>query len=1052
MDDNREKIVEYLNKELVGPAEGEREEILDKPHKRYLMGVLFPKAAIEDEHDSNTPEEIDNSVSLASEFKPSSMALSFAVTAASVVKISIRCGIYEGKSGKPEDDSSKTHWRRTPLEKILTFNCSLQDDFSERIFEGRGKFTVIKRNWKDGFILTVSFSNEASSAQVLKTEQCLYQSSIYCETESGRFAEYPSTDRFRFDQEQQELDLLYRKRINWSVGHGCSSVWDRDGDVPVWIKSISIPTSEVYGFTTNIDFEKYPEVPSHVLSLQWLANENTKLYDLTYALRKLLGAYSSWIENIEGEGVLDRHRDSKTRVLKRLHETESRIRRGIDSLEKYPNAMNSFRLANRVMLMQMAHSGEDFSGSVHARNTHTIHTPDYFSDKYEEYRWRPFQLAFILLVIESLVFTDAGDYVDSRDIVDLLWFPTGGGKTEAYLAVAAWEMIFRRLEDGPKGAGTAVIKRYTLRLLTSQQFQRAGTMICALEMVRRNNESLLGKIPYSLGLWVGQDSAPNRFTSGNTDKPAALELYNFMREEDKPENPFQLQHCPWCGTKLVPDEKSLDDSDYGIRCSEASFEFYCPTDSCSYNEHLPIQVVDEALYRNPPSMLIGTVDKFARLAWMSETRAFFGLGVQYNPPSLIIQDELHLISGPLGSIAGLYEAGIDALIRQLGGHAKVIAATATIRAADQQNRRLFGRKVQIFPPPGIDESDSFFSSEDKTKPGRLYLGVMPSGHTGQTALVQTAAAMLQAPIESSMSGNELDTWWTLPIYHNSRRELGKTMTLARDDIPARIEVISSNKTTKRGCEVVEELSANVRGARIPEVLEKLKLSVKDRGVIDILPCTNMISVGVDISRLGIMLINGQPKTTAEYIQASSRVGRDKKRPPAIIVTLFSPSKPRDRSHYETFSTYHQALYRHVEPTSITPWAKPARERALHAALIILVRLSGYLLDNDMAGHFDKSNTDFQSILENLKSRIMSASIDMSQQERDDIIEHIDVLVDDWHSAALDGSVNRFESEKSGRQFYPLMKVFGKASSSGKWGTLNSMRNVDTETALKVKGE
>jgi len=329
---------------------------------------------------------------------------------------------------------------------------------------------------------------------------------------------------------------------------------------------------------------------------------------------------------------------------------------------------------------------------------------------------------------------------------------------------------------------------------------------------------------------------------------------------------------------------------------------------------------------------------------------------------------------------------------------------------------------------------------------------MPSGQTGQTALVQTTAALLQAPIETSQKGEALDTWWTLPIYHNSRRELGKTMTLARDDIPSRIEVIATDKKNIRKCEVVEELSANVKGYQIPEVLEKLKLSVNNNGTIDILPCTNMISVGVDISRLGIMLINGQPKTTSEYIQASSRVGRDKNRSPAIILTLFSPSKPRDRSHYEVFNTYHQSLYRYVEPTSITPWALPARDRALHAALVELVRLSEYLLDNDQAGGFDKSAPEFKPLYVNLKSRILDSAADMDQSEIDKIVAHLDALVDQWHHSARDGDVNRYESEKSGQQFNPLLKSFGKKNNKGIWNTLNSMRNVDTETLINVWGE
>jgi hypothetical protein len=1040
---NRNKIVEYINQQLVGPS-SEDELINDKPHKRYLMGILFPIEAVEDDVDDANPDEVDNSVSLASEFKPSSMALSFAVSAGAKLKLFLSAGSYSSGQDK--------QWRREPLNQEVIFDCSSEQTRSEKIFDKRGKVSIIKRPWKSGFIVTVALSNEASSGSRLDPKDCLYQTRIHCQTAEGCFKEYPGSERFKFDKEQQELALLYSKRVNWAVGHGCASVWDQEGDEPSWIRSSSIPAQEIFGFSTTIDFDEYPEVPTNILSLQHIANlEQMAEKELVNGLFLFVEAYKTWIASIEAEEVGAQHLEAKNRIMARLHVAAKRMTDGINSLGRSKNAMRSFRLANHSMLMQMVHSDSKFGGEAKARNEKQVEDQDYFSEENSKFQWRPFQLAFQLLVIESLIHDETGDFAESRDVVDLLWFPTGGGKTEAYLAVAAWELFYRRLEDGLKGAGTAVIKRYTLRLLTAQQFQRAGTLICAIENMRRGLLKEMGTEPFSLGLWVGQDSTPNKYTSGDRDNPAALEKYLNLREEDNPENPFQLQRCPWCGTSIVPNDKSDDRSDYGLIATETSFSFFCPTDSCSFHHHLPIQVVDEALYNSPPSMLIGTIDKFARLAWMEKTKAFFG-GGKFNPPSLIIQDELHLISGPLGTIAGIYEAGIDTLIRRLGGRAKVVAATATIRAAEQQSRRLFGRDVQIFPPPGIDEKDSFFSREDTSSPGRLFLGIMPSGHSGQTALVQTTAVMLQAPIETAQSGAEFDAWWTLPIYHNSRRELGKTMTLARDDIPSRIEVIAKSSGNVRDCTVVEELSANVKGSRIPEILEKLEIDATTSGVIDVLPCTNMISVGVDIQRLGIMLVNGQPKTTAEFIQASSRVGRDRSRPPAIVVTLYSPSKPRDRSHYETFSSYHQALYRHVEPTSITPWAKPARERALHAALITLIRLSDYLPSNAQAQSFDKNDAEFLALYTALKHRIKEAASDLDQTEVDKILDHLQELVDEWHEHVKDGNVNRFEAQKSGPQFKPLMKAFGKSNKSGFWPTLNSMRNVDTETMIFVRGE
>jgi len=1040
----REKILRYLDGQLVGPLGGKDEILKEKPHKRYLMGILFPTGAVEEDVDDDTPDEVENSVSLSSEFKPSSMALSFAASGDAEITITLSAGTYAKEAGV---------WQRRPHEEKIVFNPGTDDSCSKLVLDNKAKLKMVKRPWKKGWILTVALSNSMRCGKILDTSKCLFQTQIECKAVSGTFSEYPSSDRFRFDEEQQELALLYRKRVNWGVGHGCACIWDKEANIPAWLRSASIPHTEVYGFSTTIDFNQYGGVPEDVLCLQWLADESVSTENLADGLSRFLDAYHQWIKSQQEEELPAQFDGARVKILARLEAAEKRMRKGVAALTDNGNALKSFRLANRAMLMQMVHGSSDFSGKVTARNSTSFESPDYFTDKYRELKWYPFQLAFQLLVIESLIYTESGDYSETRDLVDLLWFPTGGGKTEAYLSLAAWELVFRRLEDGPKGAGTTVIKRYTLRLLTSQQFQRAGTMICALELIRRENEQRLGKSPFTLGLWVGKASAPNRFTSGNTENPEALELYNFMLDEEEPDNPFQLKQCPWCGTSITPETRSHDHADYGVRASETGFDFYCTTDSCAFHDQLPIQVVDEALYKNPPSMLIGTIDKFARLVWRDDTSAFFGFNGKYNPPSLIIQDELHLISGPLGTIAGIYEAGIDSLIKKLGGRPKVIAATATIRAAQQQSRRLFGRDMQIFPPPGLDESDSFYSRENTEAPGRLYLGIMPSGHTGQTALVQTAAALLQAPVETNQAGQCQDTWWTLPIYHNSRRELGKTMTLARDDIPSRIEVIASDKNKARKCDVVEELSANVKGPRIPEVLQKLKLGAGESGVVDILPCTNMISVGVDIGRLGLMLVNGQPKTTAEYIQASSRVGRDKKRPPAIVVTLFSPSKPRDRSHYETFSTYHQSLYRYVEPTSITPWAAPARERALHAALLVLVRLSGHLMANDSAGDFDRNDPDFNSLYVTFKDRIMASASGLDAKEVSKILTHLDTIIDDWQGYALNDEVNRYESVQAGHQFNPLIKPFdGSIKKKGYWKTLNSMRNVDTETLIKVRGE
>jgi hypothetical protein len=1035
----RQQLVDYFQSQLIGPANGVTELLKDAPHKRYLMGTLFPLAACRDETD-DTAEENSTTEALSNDFKPSSMSVSFFVEAHASIEIDISAGRYT--------KAQSNEWRREPLSINIPIEISNNGLIKNEIFNGQGRMDVKTRKFENSKIVTVAFSNNIHSGDVLRPKDCLYQAGIVVRIVKGNFKEYPSSDRFKLDEEQKELALTYRKRIPWAVGHGVAVDWNCDGiNPPSEVRTASMPVHEVKGFTTELDSKQSESLGANALSICRIADEtaasNSELLD-GYLL--LVDIYREWIDGLDSELLNERYIEAKNRVIARLRHNADRMDNGIERLRNNDQAMTAFRLANRAMLMQMIHSGTAYAGKAKPRDF-GYQEPDYFSPEIQNnFNWRPFQLAFQLLTLESLIPDEQGNFSETHNDVDLLWFPTGGGKTEAYLAVAAWEMIYRRLTLGADGGGTAVIKRYTLRLLTAQQFQRAGSLICALEVLRRENSHLLCTETFSLGLWVGAGSAPNSYKD-------ARKSFETARNSDQPENPFQLQNCPWCGTSIFPLRHSEDNRDYGVRCDKLSyFEFFCPSNSCEFHSHLPIQVVDDALYDHPPTLLIGTIDKFARLTWKAEAHTFFGKGTK-RPPSLIIQDELHLISGPLGTIAGIYEAGFDTIMQLSGGLPKVIAATATIRSAQQQVNKLFGRKVNIFPPSGTDETDSFFSTEDHKKPGRLYVGVMPTGHTGQTGIVQTAAVMLQAPYQLGFEGLILDSYWTLPVYHNSRRELGKTMTMAQDDIPSRIKVIADESQGYRDIVTVEELSANVKGPRIPEVLAKVERSVQEDAV-DVLPCTNMISVGVDISRLGMMLIAGQPKATSEYIQASSRVGRDNKRPPGIVVTQYSATKPRDRSHYENFKNYHQALYRYVEPTSVTPWAMPAVERALHAALISVVRVHGYLRENKSAKNFNKDSIEFKRIRGTFEQRLESAMDNIDEKERKQVFSYLDKLINDWQDrvSRREKPVNCYEASSGGHQFTPLFKHFDSEKHEEAWNTLNSMRNVDTETHILVRGE
>ncbi len=1034
----RSELLSFIRKQLVGPHKSEDELLKDSPQKRYLSGILYPVAATkvaDDEQESQSDED-----ALKSDFKPSSMALSFAVKKGTSLKIELSAGRYTA--------GQTIEWRRKALSFCQTYPVNEQGKIEEKVWDDNAALILKKRRHGDDFIVTIALTNRHTGTEKLEVGYCLFQAGIKISVVEGAVLKYPDSARFRNDEEHAELSLIYRNRVTWAVGHGVSANWISEGNAsPETLFSEHLPAYEIQPLTADFsdeDLEKW-EISADVLNLHKLAFPAYRSdEDVITSLETLANGYSYWIEELEHRILPKQHDTARANIFSRLKKASERLFSGIEKLGRNRNAMFAFRMANRAMLMQMIHSDEKIT-SVSRDADGLFITPDYTAAQFKDkYRWRPFQLAYQLIVLESMIPDENGELPESHDEADLLWFPTGGGKTEAYLAVAAWEIISRRILHGTRGGGTAVIKRYTLRLLTSQQFERAGTLICALESLRKEDPERLGEEPVTLGFWAGGNTSPNKYK-------AAVQQFETLRNENEPDNPFQLRSCPWCSKPVIPRYFSDNNEDYGIRSTTTSFEFYCPDKGCDFHESLPVSVIDEQLYSQPPTLLIATTDKFAQLAWIAEAHNL--IAPEHTlPPSLIIQDELHLISGPLGTIASVYESGIDTAISMAGKRPKVLAATATIRNAPYQVNRLFGRKVNIFPPTGIEDDDSFFSKSDTTGPGRMYLGVMPSGHTGQTSMVQSAAAILQAPVSLGMQDTVLDSYWTLPVYHNSRRELGKTMTLARDDIPARIKVIATDEQDVRDITRVEELSANVKGPKIPELLKNLAKPQCSGEAVDILPCTNMISVGVDISRLNTMIVVGQPKSSAEYIQASSRVGRSSKYPPGLVVTLYSPNKPRDISHYETFRSYHQALYRHVEATSVTPWTEPAMERALHAALIIAIRAAAGLRDTGSAKHFRKDNEDIKRVTDALKERMQNAMEGLTGKEQKDVFLFLDNLIDEWHGKAESGDISRYESRKAGKQYQPLIKSFDAKSDDKGWATLNSMRNVDSETLINVKGE
>jgi hypothetical protein len=473
--------------------------------------------------------------------------------------------------------------------------------------------------------------------------------------------------------------------------------------------------------------------------------------------------------------------------------------------------------------------------------------------------------------------------------------------------------------DASGNGGVTVLMRYTLRLLTIQQFQRAATLLCACEVLRREAPDQFGRQPFSIGLWVGGGATPNHINQKPDPQhglePGALQaLENFDPKNEPAEgNPVQIRSCPWCG-------EAIAHTDYRASKELLHLQIRCPNEKCDFHGSatclmtgIPAFVVDEDIYFRCPTMLIGTVDKIARLPWDERTKSLFGRvdrrcrrhdflaeGVNYSecrsrhnaqpgfpatgvpdrvplflPPELIIQDELHLITGPLGSLMGLYEGAVDFLCSRSGHRPKVVASTATIRRYQDQIRGLFDRTARQFPPPGLIAGDSFFAAENKAMPGRMYVGICAPGKSMKTAALRALSSMMHSAERERLARppEVVDPYWTVVYYFNSYRELGGALRLVADDVQQRLKYLAhADGIPPRQPERNIELSSHIPAREIPKSLKAMEHGLASGGALDVLFSTNMISVGVDVQRFGLMLVTGQPKTSAEYIQATSRVG------------------------------------------------------------------------------------------------------------------------------------------------------------------------------------
>lgn len=1079
----RKKLVDWVRAQLIGPGADEKREHWQadfsikgmRPSEAFQCGVLFPIAeagidpaseadgsdsVVEIADDDETSQE-EAAGSIVRYVPPSSCGFSFYVEGDDI-HLDIRCWAvrYEADptSGRVAQESI---WRRNSCSPMdgslwgisLPIGCEryriVRDleilPFRDNETTGhRARLQAICRPHGAGWLVTLSLANtqrtpafdSGNSRKWVedREQQCLFECALECQVSTGRVGDYPRAAMSLLSDEDQELAIQYRNKRVLAVGHGAGVDWETNSQGLTTLRTDFMPSVEVPSITAETG-----EADDSTLDLDFLVTIEFDTLIVTDKLKGFVNAYESWIseQKMAAAQLSEDDQAGAHRIIGRMEQAKQRICNGIDCLTEEGNhhVRRAFAVANRAMALQMR-QGRKIAG-----------LPD------KTPRWYPFQLGFLLMAIESAINDDQID----RDLVDLIWFPTGGGKTEAYLALAAFLITWRRLKYGASGGGTTILMRYTLRLLTGQQFERANRLIFALEHLRRTEPDLgLGDESITIGMWVGSATTPNSYKD-------ALDELNKGRQQGTAPRKLLLASCPWCGTAFLPNTNYIAASD--------RIYFLCQNPRCEFhagprNIPLPCNVVDEALYDEPPTLLIGTIDKFARLAWEPRASAFFG-GKSHRPPELIIQDELHLIAGPLGSIAGVYEAALDTVLMARDIRPKYIASTATIRNAQEQVSALYARQAAVFPPPGLDESDSWFARAvpvSDEHPGRLYVGYLAPGRNKAKAIAPLAAAVLAAPdtlfAQDANRDALRDAWWTLISYHSSLKGVGMAYGAVDIDAPTYLNFLDQKRRhfdnslpplppRLESGDRLQQLSSVVDGATNHRTFARLARRCDDipDDYLDVVVATNIIATGVDIGRLATMIVNGQPLTTAEYIQASSRVGRGEV--PGVVFVNYYRDQVRSLSHYESFRAYHESFYRHVEPTSVTPFTYPCRKRALHAALVIVMRHGAGLLGERDVERFDPQDQQQADIIDKLAKRCEQADPIRSDGVRDDLKS----LQQKWCDYVADNLNYRLPVQYSapdgnGIGVARLLCDFD-AAIPGLWPTLQSMRNVEHTALVKL---
>ena len=1041
----RSALLDRIRQDIVGPRGG-AEEILPKsenPARIYLSGILFPRETPFDEgltdrtsnaddgDEGPTEEQYGHNIGV----RPASFGLTCTVSGeADYVLAKVDYGTY---SLEKQAGTRAMVYRRTPHTQM--FKIPLRGDAQgNEGFEADPEIRLRYSMRADNHTLSVFMVNNHLHREDGDIQNHIFQPTIILKPPNDIdrvFLDSTLQPIHDDDQDAKIFEMLFHDKRAYAIGHGCAVEWHgEDAGVVSSIQTVFTPIHSV------------PSIGPRDIHAEGLFMENlypvTNYSEYRTLLSPIADMYEQWIS--------DELRSKKNSLPQRfmaaaeiqIQECEyalRRIRRGIDIISTDDTAGKAFAFANRTMFLQLSH-GEWARDNMEKGKNEEYEPAKYFG------KWRVFQLAFILMNIESISNPKSKD----RNMVDLLWFATAGGKTEAYLGLVAFTIAHRRLRNtlvDYRRYGTTVLMRYTLRLLTLQQMHRIARLMCACEFVRRRDSETWGDEPFLVGLWVGSKTTPNSLDGEFGAKIAIEQAKN--GKVPREHNPIQIVSCVWCGSKISA-------NNYYVEGRIKQCRIYCSNKNCEFfrrvgdeETNLPVLVVDDDIYKRCPTLVIGTVDKFARMAWKWETRALFGRVNKYcekhgfvtdeladkcgnhrnydsflftdvgppnlEPPELIIQDELHLISGPLGTLTGLYETAVDLLCTNDEGISpKIIASTATAKRASRQIRDLFNRnESKVFPPQGFKFGESFFSEAIPSDRGldKVFLGITTPMNSMQVLGRVSAAILGSVRAIKDVTDEERDMYYTLVAYFNRIKEMGIASHMYNESVPAHVRRIRNQYGEHNESNPIKpldlaELTGRMDSSEIPKTLQHLETKLGG-GVkpVDVLLCTNMLSVGVDISRLGVMVINGQPKSHSEYIQAAGRIGRNS---PGLVVVNYNYLKPRDLSHYESFNYYHAVLHKNVEPVSLTPFSSRARDKALFGVLVALVRiLDDRLAKNQDAKRLDTEVDYVRRVLARIQNAVSQRVEGVDRGEREDTLKELQKLINEWENWAPKNSPLRY---------------------------------------------